>query len=701
MGFLKKAATAYPAKRNRINQQQQQQQQTTVGNYGVQDPTPMPSSVYQANGMTVAPPTHATAAVYSAPTTTAQQSHQRPVVATAYVPGQTNTTSSPVVATAYVSGSNAGQPHSNASTPATAYTPSYAASAPQLDPFPPPVAPQTSGNHNYNSNESKFWECSRCTFPNLRTEAQCKGCGGSIPPGMLRPGSSPATASVVAPTASTVVSTQYSYAAPVVHGYNNNNNHSANVNQMTNQMNNLHVHNTANTNSNVTNTSSGVMRVHVPSGMQPGQKIKVRSPDGKEVVKAIPPRHEWLMDGNKPFFRMQFGSNINTTPVTSVVHASSSYTSNNSYSPTTTITSRPPPYQTTWRSFHPTAPSAYSPPPIGMRRIPNTPRGSIGIPPNGRHKALIIGINYTGTRAALKGCVNDAKSMQQLLMRNGFGDDGSHMLLLTDERSRGREYQPNATNIMKAFAWFMKDVQKGDVLFFHFSGHGGQVPDKTGHEADGFNETIVPLDYERAGQISDDVLWGSLVYPMPEGCRLIALMDMCHSGTGLDLPFDYNVDTRRWKEDVNPAHSPGDVVLFSGCEDAQTSADVQSGWKAGGAMTMAFTKAYQQSQMASYHDFLSMVKRELRKRGHRQRPQMTSSQQFDANSRIFSLGHEGSGVPSVIEANHNPQVGRQMNRRVRPGRQGFGGGGGGGGNIFNLAAAGVGAALFADAIGLF
>jgi hypothetical protein len=80
---------------------------------------------------------------------------------------------------------------------------------------------------------------------------------------------------------------------------------------------------------------------------------------------------------------------------------------------------------------------------------------------------------------------------------------------------------------------------------------------------------------------------------------------------------------------------------------------------------------------------------------------MTSSQQFDANSRIFSLGHEGSGVPSVIEANHNPQVGRQMNRRVRPGRQGFGGGGGGGGNIFNLAAAGVGAALFADAIGLF
>lgn len=274
------------------------------------------------------------------------------------------------------------------------------------------------------------------------------------------------------------------------------------------------------------------------------------------------------------------------------------------------------------------------------------------------------------------------------------------MLLLTDDRSRGNEYQPSASNILKAFKWFLSDVQKGDVLFFHFSGHGGQVPDKTGMEADGYNETLVPLDYQRAGQISDDVLWGSLVYPLPEGVRLTALMDMCHSGTGLDLPYDYNVDSRRWREDANPAHSKGDVVLFSGCEDAQTSADVQSGWQAGGAMTMAFTKAYQQCQMATYHEFLMVVKRELRRKGMRQRPQLTSSQKFDANSRIFSFGHMRGGrggVPTTIESNHNPMIGRKKNRHIRPARPGFGGGGGN--DLFAMAAAGAGAMLFANALG--
>ena len=68
---------------------------------------------------------------------------------------------------------------------------------------------------------------------------------------------------------------------------------------------------------------------------------------------------------------------------------------------------------------------------------------------------------------------------------------------------------------MKAFSWLMQDVRKGDVLFFHFSGHGGQVPDKTGHEADGWNETVIPVDHDRAGQITDDVLFGTLVYKLP------------------------------------------------------------------------------------------------------------------------------------------------------------------------------------------
>ena len=648
-------------------------------------------------------------------------------MATAYVPVQSQGVAASAVAINYVPGNataNAGSNNgNNAPVMATVYNPNgTAATATAMSfagaPLPPASAPSynpnvsfNNGNHNYNTSESTFWECSMCTFPNLRTEATCKGCGGAIPPGLLRPsahqgsvqyagGGGGGGASYPPRSTASAASTSYAY-------------DSSSLNQMNSQMTNLSfatsgaVGNTAAAGAGVggqhnDNNSGGVMRVHIPPGMNPGQKIKVRSPDGKEVIKVIPPRSEWQSDsadGSKPFFRMQFGPSPTAAPIVHANHAPSSNSHNNyhqqqqQYGPVS-------PFTTQWREFHTRASSAYNPPPLGMRSVPHLPRGAgTGIPPNGRHKALLIGINYTGTRAALKGCINDAKNMQKLLMRNGFPDDGSHMLLLTDERSRGREYQPNSANILKSFHWFMKDLRKGDVLFFHFSGHGGQVPDNSGMEADGFNETIIPLDHDRAGQISDDVLWGSLVYALPEGVRLTALMDMCHSGTGLDLPYDYNVDNRRWTEDMNPAHSVGDVVLFSGCEDAQTSADVQSGYQAGGAMTKAFTEAYQRISMSTYHEFLTMVKNELRKKRFSQRPQLTSSQQFDANSRIFSLGHESSTgtIPSVIEPNHNPQVGRQKRRHVRAGRQGMGRGGGGGANLFNVAAAGVGGALLFDA----
>merc|ERR1712038_970534 len=131
-------------------------------------------------------------------------------------------------------------------------------------------------------------------------------------------------------------------------------------------------------------------------------------------------------------------------------------------------------------------------------------------------------------------------------------------------------YRPTRANLLKAMSWLVHGVSKGDVLFFHFSGHGAQLPDRTGVERDGYNETLVPCDFHRgARHVTDDEVWSAIVRPLPSGVRLTAVMDCCHSGTGMDLPFEYDVASRRWCEDVNPAHSAGDVVLFSGCTDDQ------------------------------------------------------------------------------------------------------------------------------------
>lgn len=60
--------------------------------------------------------------------------------------------------------------------------------------------------------------------------------------------------------------------------------------------------------------------------------------------------------------------------------------------------------------------------------------------------------------------------------------------------------------------------------------------------ADGYDETLVPLDYQQAGQIRDDDLFTTLVGAMPRGVQLTCVMDCCHSGTVLDLPFSFIAD---------------------------------------------------------------------------------------------------------------------------------------------------------------
>ena len=70
----------------------------------------------------------------------------------------------------------------------------------------------------------------------------------------------------------------------------------------------------------------------------------------------------------------------------------------------------------------------------------------------------------------------------------------------------------------------------GDVLFFHFSGHGTQIPTDDAEETDGLDEAIVPTDMNL---ILDDDL-RVITCKIPPGARFTMLSDCCHSGTMLD-----------------------------------------------------------------------------------------------------------------------------------------------------------------------
>jgi len=203
------------------------------------------------------------------------------------------------------------------------------------------------------------------------------------------------------------------------------------------------------------------------------------------------------------------------------------------------------------------------------------------------------------------------------------------------------------------------------VLFFHYSGHGAQQADHSGREDDGMNETIVPADYQSGGgQIVDDELFRTLVAPLPSGCKLTALMDCCHAGTGLDLA--YNWEQQGWVIDGCPSHASADVQLFSGCQDDQTSADgdrLGQQQVTGGAMTAAFIRAYQAQRMPTYPDFIDRVHRELRARGFSQRPNLSSSQPFPVRENVFSIT-DGAIVPNMNPPPHGKYP--VQRKRARP-----------------------------------
>ena len=78
------------------------------------------------------------------------------------------------------------------------------------------------------------------------------------------------------------------------------------------------------------------------------------------------------------------------------------------------------------------------------------------------------------------------------------------------------------------------------------------MEDDNGDEEDGYDETLIPVDYQRSGQIRDDVVFNELVAAMPAGVTMTCLMDCCHSGSVLDLPYVFKADGEQTEMGPNP-----------------------------------------------------------------------------------------------------------------------------------------------------
>ncbi|KAH0913097.1 hypothetical protein HID58_036418 [Brassica napus] len=134
-------------------------------------------------------------------------------------------------------------------------------------------------------------------------------------------------------------------------------------------------------------------------------------------------------------------------------------------------------------------------------------------------KALLIGINYPGTAVELRGCVNDVRRMQKCLIdRYGFSNKDITVLIDTDKTS----IQPTGKNIREALKKLIAEGEPGDVLVFHYSGHGTRLPTEEGlFDATDYDECITPCDMN---------LITDMVAEVKKGCLLTIISDSCHSG---------------------------------------------------------------------------------------------------------------------------------------------------------------------------
>ncbi|KAJ3216455.1 Ca(2+)-dependent cysteine protease [Clydaea vesicula] len=278
----------------------------------------------------------------------------------------------------------------------------------------------------------------------------------------------------------------------------------------------------------------------------------------------------------------------------------------------------------------------------------------------GGKKALLIGINYTGQKNPLSGCQNDVKNLKTYLNLNE-----KDLMTLTDNHSTAH-LKPTKKNILMGIDWLKKDAKIGDQLIFHFSGHGGQIKcTEDEYEEDGFDEVIFPLDYEAAGCIVDNDLYKVLVKDLPTGVHLTAIFDSCHSGSILDLPYEYNLEQKRFtainstkakkfdsgwsmnKKDNIGSHQEkapssvnlGNVICLSGCKDSQTCSDVKylgtAGKEATGAMSNALLTTLKANPNQSYSEMLNSLKVILEGKFN-QLPQLSCSSPIDVNKK-FSL----------------------------------------------------------------
>lgn len=266
------------------------------------------------------------------------------------------------------------------------------------------------------------------------------------------------------------------------------------------------------------------------------------------------------------------------------------------------------------------------------------------------NKAVVFGINKY-THAPLKGCINDTLLMYKVLSEK-FPFPAQNINYWSD-LDVTRKMMIDGVNEAK------KGLQPNDIFLVHYAGHGSQVVvnDMTEtDEADGLDEILCPIDMDWQNPLRDKE-FGSMLKDVPNGVKVVVILDCCHSGTGLrgntttnryiapppsnllqnplislddDLNFLLPTPT---KDDVRTTqhrflvNTQDNLILLAACQDNQTAADAMINGRYHGAFTFNLVKTLAESDYKiTYRKLMEGIHTNIA--SFQQKPQLECDERF-------------------------------------------------------------------------
>ncbi len=251
---------------------------------------------------------------------------------------------------------------------------------------------------------------------------------------------------------------------------------------------------------------------------------------------------------------------------------------------------------------------------------------TLSIKVEAKNIAFIVAISYYDYIPGALSTDKDVVLIKQTLLNQGFMEE--NIFILQDEEATKQ-------NIIETFNKFIANINTGDIAYFHFSGHGQQIKDFNGDEADGYDESLVCFDswsewsngYLGEDHLIDDeldVLFTNLRTKIGKNGSFLVTIDACYSGTmcrenekirnnrGKIAPQDYHPPTIVTKSsgvDMKKNEKLCPMIVISASQQDEVNYETQTESGEGvGSLSYAFSKSFNGNNLQTYRGLFDNIK---------------------------------------------------------------------------------------------